>query len=158
MLSESIPIRSDSILSWLGPSPAIPKHQGNIWVLRSSIILFKFLFELIHQFLKKEKRWNEIKRRWADIRTYLLPLNYSHPERCIVLSLCTNFFSRPYLSTFFIKRKAIIDTKLMRSSGAWSTQEHKWLKKKKHWKNAYKHNDNANISKAKAFLFSQKKY
>ena len=44
-------------------------------------------------------------------------------------------FSRPCLSTFFIKKKTVTDTILMRPNRAWPTQEHKGLKIEKHWKN-----------------------
>ena len=48
------------------------------------------------------------------------------------------FFSQPCLSTFFIKKKAVTNTFLMRPNRTWPTQEHKGLKTEKHWKNAHK--------------------
>jgi len=45
---------------------------------------------------------------------------------------CNVFFSRPCLSTFFIKKKSVTDTNLIRPNRAWPTQEHKELKTEKH--------------------------
>jgi len=49
-------------------------------------------------------------------------------------SLLGPFFSRPCLSTFLIKKKAVTDIILLRPNIIWPTQEHKRLKKKKHWR------------------------
>ena len=57
-------------------------------------------------------------------------------------------FSRPCLSTIFIKRKEATDTVLMQPSRTWPTQEHKRTNTKKKYTQTRKHNDNTNNSKA----------
>ena len=47
------------------------------------------------------------------------------------------FFSQPWLSMFFIKRKTVTDINLMRPGRTWPIQKHKGLKIEKHWKNAH---------------------
>ena len=73
---------------------------------------------------------------WIQIQ--ILIFNYKtvvlHTIGQVVLTIsCSHrfhFFSRPCLSIFFIKKKAVTDTILMRPNRAWPAQEHNWLKNK----------------------------